>query len=86
MPNLVELGPSVLEKKKFLQCSFAVSLLYPLGKGHDPSFEPSLMMLCARFGLNWPCGSEEEVVFLVSSMYFKCFFIISTWKRAWPFI
>ena len=42
-------------------------------------------MLCARFDLYWTCGSEEED-FLVSSLYFKYFVIISPWKRAWPFI
>ena len=33
-------GPFVLEKiLKFYQCIFAISLLSPLGKGRDPSFE-----------------------------------------------
>ena len=41
-------------------------------------------MLCAKFGWNWPSGSGEED-FLVLSMYFRYFLIISPWKRAGPF-
>ena len=42
-------------------------------------------MLCAKFGWNWISGSGEEI-FLISSMYFHYFVIISPWKRAGPFI
>ena len=42
-------------------------------------------MLCVKFGWNWPSGSGEEE-FLISSMYFRYFVIISPWKRAGPFI
>ena len=42
-------------------------------------------MLCAKFGWNWPSGSGEED-FLISSMYFRYFVILSPWKRAGPFI
>ena len=42
-------------------------------------------MLCAKFGWNWPSGSWEED-FLISSMYFRYFVLISPWKRARPFI
>ena len=42
-------------------------------------------MLCVKFGWNWLCGSGEED-FLISSMYFHYFVIISPWKRAGPFI
>ena len=35
--------------------------------------------------LNWPSGSGEEI-FLISSMYYRYFAIISLWKRTWPFI
>ena len=42
-------------------------------------------MLLAKFGWNWPGGSGEED-FLISSMYFRYFVIISPWKRARPFI
>ena len=41
--------------------------------------------LCAKFGWNWFSGSREED-FLISSMYFRYFWIISSWKRAGPFI
>ena len=42
-------------------------------------------MLCAKFGSNWPSGSGEED-FLILSMYFRYFVIISPWKRAGPVI
>ena len=42
-------------------------------------------MFCAKFGGNWLCGSGEED-FLISSMYFRYFVIISPCKRAGPFI
>ena len=42
-------------------------------------------MLCAKFGWNWLSDSGEED-FLISSMYFHYFRIISPWKRAGPFI
>ena len=44
-----------------------------------------LRMLCAKVGWNWLSGSGEED-FLISSMYFRYFVIISPWKRAGPFI
>ena len=43
-------------------------------------------MLSAKFDWNWPSGSWEEDFFLISSMYFRYFVIISPWKRAGPFI
>ena len=42
-------------------------------------------MLCAKFGWNWPSGSGGED-FLISSMNFCYFLIISPWKRIGPFI
>ena len=42
-------------------------------------------MLCAKFGWIWFSGSGEED-FLISSMYFHYFVIISPWKRAGSFI
>ena len=39
---------------------------------------------CAKFGWNWSSGSGED--FLISSMYFCYFVIISPWKSAGPFI
>ena len=43
------------------------------------------MMLCAKFGWNWLSGSGEEQ-FLISSIYYSYFVIISSWKRVGPFI
>ena len=40
---------------------------------------------CAKIDWNWLSGSGEED-FLILSMYFCYFVIISPWKRAWPFI
>ena len=42
-------------------------------------------MLCAKFSWNWLSDSGEED-FLILSMYFHYFVIISPWKRAGPFI
>ena len=42
-------------------------------------------MLCAKFGWNWLSGSGEED-FLISSMYFHYFVIISPQKKMGPFI
>ena len=42
-------------------------------------------ILCAKFGWNWLSGSGEED-FLISSMYFHHFIIISPWKEVGPFI
>ena len=41
LPNLVEIGPVVLERRFFYiyQCIFAISLLSPLGEWQGPSFE-----------------------------------------------
>ena len=42
-------------------------------------------MLCAKFGWHWPSGSGEGD-FLIISMYFCYFVIISPWKGLEPFI
>ena len=42
-------------------------------------------LLCAKFVLNRPSGSGEED-FLILSIYFRFFLIISPWKREGPFI
>ena len=42
-------------------------------------------MHCATFGCNWLSGSGEEN-FLILSIYFRYFVIISHWKRSGPFI
>ena len=41
-------------------------------------------MLSAKFGWNWLSSGEED--FLILSMYFHYFVIISPWKRAEPCI
>ena len=40
-------------------------------------------MLCTKIGWNWPSGSGRKD-FLILSMYFHYFVIISPWKRAGP--
>ena len=42
-------------------------------------------MHCVKFDRHWLIGSGEKG-FLISSMYFRYFVIISPWKRAGPFI
>ena len=42
-------------------------------------------MLCAKFSWNWLSGPGEKD-FIILSMYFHYFVIISPWKRAGPFI
>ena len=47
---------------------------------------PHTRILCAKISWNWLSGSGEEN-FLISSMHFHYFVIISPWKRAvGPFI
>jgi hypothetical protein len=63
---LNEIGSLVLEKKIFknFQYIFTLLLLSPLGKGGNllmnNSESPSLKMICANFGYNWPSGSGED--------------------------
>ena len=59
-------------------------------KGAGPFISPNLNPLhprlhYAKFDWNWPSGSGKED-FLISSMYFSYFVIISPWKRAGLFI
>ena len=51
MSCLTEPGPVVLEKKilKFRPCSFAISLLSPLGKRCGPSFEQTLIPITQEY-------------------------------------
>ena len=144
MPNLVEIGPVVLEKNivKFRQCIFSILKLFPLrnsGALHlnrldSPSHTDNLCQVWLKlthwfwrrrflnfvnvFLLfhNYPplekgrtlnlnklgSPSQKEVlcqvwlklvqwflrrrVFLISSMYFCYFVIISPWKTTGPFI
>ena len=66
MASVVKIGPVDLEKiSKLGQCIFSISLLSPLGKGHDLSFEQTgnprhTRLRCAKFGCSWPSGSREE--------------------------
>ena len=84
--SLVQIGPVILEE--IFKFRHVFSLLSPIGKGHDPSFLLHQRMLCVKFGWNWPKGSGgEDLFFLISSMYFRYFVIISpTRKRTGPFI
>ena len=84
--TLLEIGPVVLEKKFSeicLQCIFAISLSFPIGKGHSWAFVWTNLkhlhsrMLFAMFG--WTRASDSRNVFF-------CYFIIFPCKRAWPFI
>ena len=65
MLSLVEIGLQVLEIKKSLKCHhyvFTISLLSPLGKGCDPSFdelESPWSKNALRQAKNWTSGSEE---------------------------
>ena len=43
-------------------------------------------MLCAKIGLNWYSGSEDEDFFLISSMYLRYFLISFPWKMTGSFI
>ena len=85
MPSLVEIAPLVLEKKifKIRQCFFAISYLSTLEKGCGSSFEQIWIPFTQGVWLNWPNGSGEED-FLISSIYFRYFIIISPWKRSGP--
>ena len=68
-----------------IQCIFVILLLSPLWKkrGLSSNFNPlHTMRLCAKFGWNWPNGSEEKDL-LILSMYF-CYFVvtcITTWNK-----
>ena len=68
------------EKKTII--NFIIIYCYFIWRNLNP---PHPWMLCAKIGWNWLCGSGEEN-FLISSMYFRYFIIISLCKRAGPFI
>ena len=92
MPSLVEIGPDVLEKKIFKFCRrfFAFLKLSPLGKGRSPSFKLTWVLFIQ--GCILPNLVEigpvavEKKFFLILSMYFCYFVIISPWIRVGPFI
>ena len=85
-------GHGVLEKilKKFRQCIFTISLLYLFGKRRDSSFEKTYIPTtqeCFVWSLVEICSMVlEQKTFKISSMHFRYFLIISSWKRAWSFI
>ena len=92
VPSLVEFGPVVPEKRIFLISSmcFRYFIIITCSKRTGPFIWTNLNPLRLRmhrtkFGWNWLSGSREED-FLISSMYFHYFVIISPWKRAEPFI
>lgn len=39
---------------------------------------------CFKSSLNWSIDSQEDI--WISAMYFCDFIMISSWKRAWPFV
>ena len=62
---------------KFHQCTFAILLLSPLGKGYGPLFEQTWIpftqkILCGKCALNWPSSFGQEDL-KISSMYHCCF-------------
>ena len=71
VPILVEIGHMVLLKKR-------------LGPPFKQTWIPLTQGLC-QVWLKSPSGSREED-FLIASMYFRYFVIISPWKRVGPFI
>ena len=90
MSNMVEIGPVVFKKIfKVRQYIFAISLLSPLGKERGPAFEETLITITLECFVPSLVEIGLEVlkknIFKVRQ-YISVFFIISTWKRAWPFI
>ena len=70
----------------YFRCSLIISPWKRVGPFIWTNLNPlHPRMLYAKFGWNWPSGSGEED-FLISSMYFRNFVIISPWKRVGPFI
>ena len=60
MPSLVKICPVVLEKKIFkcCQCNFAILFNPQWLRMIFNSIH--IKMLFAKFGLNWPSGSEKD--------------------------
>ena len=83
---------AVLENNifKFCQCIFAISWLSPLGKGLGPSFDQTWILVNQECIV--PSLVEigpvvlEEKNFLIKTMFFRYFLIISPWKRTRPLI
>ena len=68
--------------KKFYHCSCFFNI-FPLKRAWPFTRHPR--MLCAKFGWNWPSDSCEED-FQILSMYFCYFVIMTSRKRACPFV
>ena len=82
-----KIGSVVLEENIFKISSiyFSNFVIISLGKRCGPSIWENLnsfhpRMLFAKFGWNWPSGSGE-IFFLIWSLYFYYFEIISPWKN-----
>ena len=62
VPSLVKIGPVVLEKMSIYFYYFPI--ICPLGRAWSfilTNLNPlHPVILCAKFGWNWPCGSGEE--------------------------
>ena len=92
VPSFVEIGP-VLVEKNFFFLNFIIILHFRFYLPLELSVALQLIKLesslprmdCAKFGWNSTSGSGGED-FLISSMYFCSFVIISPWKKAGPFI
>ena len=82
LPNLVEIGPAVLEKKifKFRQCILTISWSSPLGKGLGLSFEQTWFLIT-----QWGIVPSLKLAEGFWRRGFLNFAIISPWKRVGPF-
>ena len=91
VPSLDEISPVVLEEKIFEFVNVFLLFLYylHLKNGGFPSFEQTWVLITqgciVQIWLKSTSGSEGED-FLISSMYFRYFVIISPLKRAGSFI
>ena len=93
MPILVDIGPVVLEEKisKFVNVFSLFRNYLPLEKGgplhlnklESPSPKDALCQVWLKLAQS-PGSGEED--FIILSMYFLYLVIISSWKRAGPFI
>ena len=73
---------TLIKRRKKNIINFIINYCFFIWRNLNP---PHPRMLCAKIGWNWLIGSGEEN-FLIMSMYFRYFVIISLWKRAGPFI
>ena len=73
---------TLIKRRKKNIINFIIIYCFFIWRNLNP---PHPRMLCAKIDWNWLIGSGEEN-FLIMSMYFRYFVIISLWKRAGPFI